>query len=162
MQPAISANHSLISDAFKASCLPCIHVFSQSFSRRPRAANTSTRSAVLRLQSSVTPSIGLDFTEIWGATCFTWGSPSPLSLKQINKTHGALSSSRGISFLVVLDFPSRDTETTRINSKAQWRRKGVCSGPSYCSYSEALAMPFIHYEWSAAQAEKGETTRLWA
>lgn len=107
----------------------------------------------LSQQSCITHSIRLRFKEIWSATCLTWGSPSPLSIKQINKTTALYHPAKRSPFLWC-------RITRQCNNKDQPER--ACMGFFSRSCSKALAMPFIHYEWSSPQAEKQETICLWA
>lgn len=82
----ISANHSLINDIFKV--LLC----SSGVPGYPPTATHSEKNAPSRLRNSTPRSIGLRFKEIRGDTCSTRGDPSPSSIKQMNKTHSALTS----------------------------------------------------------------------
>ena len=67
-----------------AFCAVVLVYVQSDFAWHPPTVNTSKHLTLL-LQSSITYSIRLGFKEIWSTTCFTWGSPSPLSIKQISK-----------------------------------------------------------------------------
>lgn len=105
------------------------------FALDPPTANISRRPSLVWLQKQFNYQVTLK--EIWGATCFTWGGPSLSSTKQINKAAMHTHPAKRAPSLVVQDFPPRDAETTRINWKAPKLQ------------SKALAMPFIHHEWSS-------------
>lgn len=163
---AISANHSLVSDAFGSRC-------------SARRVYTALAFCASKTPSHSAPLSPSDYAFQRDLRRYLFHlRPIPRLLYLWSKlTKPTVLHQPGLRApLTRRRVPNHKTlETTRINlEKKKWnkknkgtkkssaRRKGMCWGSSYCSHGEALAMLFIHYEWSSAPAEKGETTRLWA